>query len=106
MGRLSTFLFGAGVGAVLMYTSLTYHVLRTGNGYELVPKLTAGFSETYLDVRNFGASDWANHKTLVAAIVRADKQKILQGSSAENLTEGVKEMLQGIGHLPSRGQSG
>jgi hypothetical protein len=102
MGRLGTFVFGALIGAALMFVSLTYHVVRTASGHELVPKLTAGFSDTYVDVRNFGVSDWSNHKTLVAAIVRADKQDILQGSSAENLTDGVKEMLQGIGHLPSR----
>lgn len=102
MGRLGTFLFGIAVGASLMFVSLTYHVVRTAKGYELVPKLTAGFSETYIDVRSFGASDWANHKSLVAAIVRADKQTILQDSSAENLTEGVQEMLKGLGHVPAR----
>jgi hypothetical protein len=103
MGRLSNFFLGMVVGGVVMFVSLKYHVLRTTSGYELVPKLTAGFSETYVDVRTFGVSDWANHKSLVAAIVRADKKQILQGSSAESLTEGVHEMLQGLGHVPDRG---
>lgn len=102
MGRMSSFIFGAAVGATVMFVSLTYHVLRTSEGYELVPKLTAGFSETYVDVRKFGASDWANHKSLVAAIVAADKKTILQDSSSEHVTEGVQEMLKGLGHLPSR----
>ena len=70
-------------------------------GYELVPKITSGFADTYIDVRTFGVSDWANHKPLVAAIVRADKQEILEHSSAENLTEGVQDMLKGLGHVPA-----
>lgn len=102
MGRLSNFLMGVVVGGVVMFVALTYHVVRTTDGYELVPKLTAGFAETYVDVRNFGVSDWSNHKALVAAIVRADKQQILQGSSAESLTEGVHEMLKGLGHVPEK----
>lgn len=106
MGRFSNFLAGVAVGGVVMFVSLKYHVLRTADGYELVPKLTAGFSETYVDVRSFGVSDWANHKSLVAAIVRADKQKILQNSSAESLTEGVQEMLKGLGHVPDGGARG
>ncbi|MBL9122713.1 MAG: hypothetical protein JNG90_03715 [Planctomycetaceae bacterium] len=101
MGRFSSFLTGAAVGAGLMFGGLTYHVVRTTEGYELVPKISAGFADTYIDVRTFGVSDWANHKPLVAAIVRADKKNILEPSSAESLTEGVQDMLQGLGHVPS-----
>ncbi len=101
MGRLSSFATGVAVGAGVMFGALTFHLVRTTEGYELVPKITAGFADTYVDVRTFGVSDWANHKPLVAAIVRADKQKILAPSSAENLTEGVQDMLKGLGHVPA-----
>lgn len=101
MGRLSSFVTGTAVGAGLMFGALTYHVVRTPEGYELVPKITAGFADTYIDVRTFGVSDWANHKPLVAAIVRADKKDILEPSSAEALTDGVQDMLKGLGHVPA-----
>ena len=65
---LGTFLSGAAVGGSLVFGSLSYHFLRTEEGVQVVPKLSATFHETYIDVRNFGAGDWARHKTIVAAI--------------------------------------
>jgi hypothetical protein len=106
MGRFGNFLIGVVVGGLVTFMALKYHVVRTADGYELVPKLSAGFSETYVDVRSFGVSDWSNHKSLVAAIVAADKQEILQNSSAESLTEGVQEMLKGLGHVPEGSAKG
>jgi hypothetical protein len=84
---------GAAVGGSLVFGSLSYHFLRTQDGVEVVPKLSATFHETYIDVRNFGASDWARHKTIVAALVRAKKDSLLEESAVDTTHEGVTSLL-------------
>jgi hypothetical protein len=84
---------GAAVGGSLVFGSLSYHFLRTEEGVQLIPKLSATFHETYIDVRNFGASDWARHKSIVAAIVRAKKDEIFEDTTVDTSHEGVTSLL-------------
>jgi|HubBroStandDraft_1064217.scaffolds.fasta_scaffold424529_1 hypothetical protein len=94
---LGTFMSGAAVGGSLVFGSLSYHFLRTEEGLQMVPKLSATFHETYIDVRNFGAGDWALHKTIVAAIVRAKKDAIFEGTAVNTSHEGVTSLLKEYG---------
>jgi len=99
MKRLSGFLFGIVVGGGLVFGGQRYHVLRTEQGFELVPKLSADFSDCYVDVRKFGASDWAAHKSLAAAILSAKKEHIFQDSTADSVRERVSGLLDELTHL-------
>ena len=56
--QLSTFILGIVVGGALVFFGQRYHVLRTDRGLETVPKLSSGFNDTYVDVRQFQAADW------------------------------------------------
>ncbi len=93
MRKISSFLFGVVVGGALVFCGQRYHVVRTTSGFEFVPKLTSGFAETYVDVRNFQASDWEKHKTLAAAIVQAKKENILLNSSGEQVGQGMNSLM-------------
>jgi hypothetical protein len=97
MSRIGTFLFGVAVGAALCYGSLMYHVLRTNEGFEIVPKLTPNFSETYVDVRNYKVEDWNQHKSLVAAIVHAGKGSLLGESAVDSLRDEAQHVLDRLG---------
>ncbi|HEX4131351.1 MAG TPA: hypothetical protein VHZ24_15030 [Pirellulales bacterium] len=72
----AAFVTGSVVGGSLVFGSLSYHFLRTGDGVELIPKGSPSFAETYLDIRQFTPSDWAGHKTVAAAVVAAKKESI------------------------------
>jgi len=89
MRHLSSFILGILVGGALVFFAQRFHVLRTDKGVELVPKLSSGFSETYVDVRHFQAADWEKHKELAAAIVQAKKEYILNDSASEQTRKGV-----------------
>jgi len=89
MSRLGTLLFGIVLGAGGMYTALSFHVLRTDAGLELVPKVNMSTASTYLDVREFRAADWSEHKQVVAAIVQAKKEHLLKDSAMEQISEGI-----------------
>ena len=96
MSRLSCILLGVALGAGLVYGALNYHVLRTTEGVEFVPKLSATFSETYLDVRQFGVSDWADHQVVARAVMQAGKDELLTDSATRSLQEGVQGLIDGI----------
>ena len=100
---LGNFVSGAAVGGTLVFASLSYHFLRTQDGVEMVPKLSATFHETYIDVRNFGASDWARHKNIVAALVRAKKDSILEESAVDTTHEDVTSLLKESGNATPGG---
>jgi hypothetical protein len=96
MGRISFFLAGIMVGAVAMFTTLKYHVVRAEDGFHLVPKMQSDFSDPYVDVRNFTMSDWDNHRELAVAIVKADKGHLLQDSALGGLRQQVDHVLESL----------
>ena len=97
--NLGSFVGGVVVGGALMYGSLTHHVLRTEQGYRLVPKLQPGLAETYLDVRQFTISDWARHRGVAAAVVTAGRQEIFTQQAADTVTQGVGELIRELERL-------
>jgi hypothetical protein len=92
-----SFLCGATIGGSLVFGTLSYHVLRTNDGVQVVPKLSPDFHEAYVDVRQFTPMDWARHKTVVTAIVRAKKESIFQGAAIESLNQGVTGLVREFG---------
>jgi len=97
MSRIAVFFLGCVVGGAGVFTSLKYHVLRTDQGFQLVPKLSATFSGTYFDVRKFGLDDWTEHKTLAAAVVHAGKQDLFKDSASDSLRQGLEGVLNDLG---------
>lgn len=95
MRRWGTFLLGAVVGAAALFLALNYHIINARDGMHLVPKVDAQLAGTYVDIRNFGASDWANHREVFFALVNADRQDLL-GSAADNAIQvGIDRLLGG-----------
>ncbi|HEY5311270.1 MAG TPA: hypothetical protein VIK18_02080 [Pirellulales bacterium] len=97
-----SFLSGTALGGALVFGSLSYHFIRTNDGVQLVPKLSATFTETYLDARSFGLSDWTRHRSVVTAIVRAKKDSIFQGSAVETMGDQMTGLVQDL-HGPAGG---
>ena len=86
MKRLSGFLIGVVVGGGLVFGAQRYHVLRTEQGFEVVPKLSADFSET---------SPLAGSTSSVSAgtiCVRPDPSALKSGSVQSNASQGVGEL--------------
>ena len=89
MNRSGFFVAGLFVGVALTFVGLKYHVVRASDGVHLVPKLTADFREPYMDIREFGLSDWNNHRTLAAAIMRSNKSQIMQSNALDGISSSV-----------------
>ena len=93
MGRIGNFLMGVVVGGVLIFGAQRYHLVRAKDGFYLVPKMSATFSDAYVDVRSFTVSDWAKHKSLAAAIIQAIKENLLQDSAEDGFRDNLRNAI-------------
>ena len=96
MGRITTFLFGVIIGGAAVFGSLKYHVVRAEDGVHLVPKTSSSFEEIYVDVREFGPTDWTEHTDLAIAMVKADKEHLIGDTTANSIRQSVHNVLGGL----------
>ncbi len=96
MGRMGSFLFGVAVGAALVFGSLKYHVLRAQDGLHVVPKVTSTFEDAYVDIRQFGPADWNEHRTLVAGLIKANKEDLIGETATYSLRASLRSALDGL----------
>ncbi|MCA9100597.1 MAG: hypothetical protein R3C10_10900 [Pirellulales bacterium] len=95
MRTLRGFVLGAIVGGVVTFFAPRYHVLRTGDGVQFVPKVSSTLADTYVDVRKFGIDEWNDHKLVAAALVASGKSDVLQDAGAQGVLDGFENILLG-----------
>ncbi len=96
MSRLFYMFVGVILGGGAIYGALMYHLLRTNDGWEMVPKTSATFTDAYVDMRNFTLADWTQHRDLVAALINAKKESLLGDSPQNQVEQSVGRMLDSI----------
>ena len=90
---MRNFLLGFLLGAGLMYAAIMFHVVRANDGFHFVHKLEAGFTDIYVDIREFTVVDWNEHRSLAAALVRAEKADLFGDSTVD---ASIDEFKQGM----------
>ena len=93
MSKIGTFIFGAVVGAMLLYGAQRYHVVRSKEGIQLVPKISTSFADTYVDIREFKLSDWTKHKALAAALLQGKQDHLLSESTMDDFRDGLRSAM-------------
>lgn len=96
MNRLGSFLLGVAMGAVGVALAMHYHLVRADDGMHLVPKLSRGFQEPYVDIRDFSPADWRDHSHVAAAILRAEKGHLLSDPQLSKLRQSLDHWLDGL----------
>ncbi|MCE9605394.1 MAG: hypothetical protein K8U03_10900 [Planctomycetia bacterium] len=105
MRGFGPFLMGCIFGGVAVFASLSYHFVQTKDGVEMIPKLTPTFTETYVDCRAFGPTDWAQHKQLTAAITQANKfEKVIGGQAVHQIQDAAQGFVDQFGRAPANPQ--
>jgi len=99
MGRFMSFLTGVFVGATIMLLAIKFHYVQAEDGFHIVPKLTSSMTDTYVDIREFGPTDWAEHRMLLAALVRAEKGHVVQDQSLEGVRGTLTNALDSLRDL-------
>lgn len=96
MGKLWSFIWGIAVGGALVYGAISYHVINTQDGLNFVPKVTAGFEDTYVDIRGFGLDDWTRHRALAMALIKAGKADLMGDTASLPLRDTLEGWLKGF----------
>ncbi len=96
MRRVPVFLAGLLLGAGLMFVCLKYHVVRARDGFHWIPKSAATVGETYVDIRQFTADDWNQHRALGLAILQSDEAHLLQDAAAQSVQQAVRDAIDGF----------
>ena len=97
MNRLNSFLIGVVVGAVGLYCATTYHIVQANDGLHMVPKISSGLGDAYVDIREFDAAQWNEHKNVAVALVNADKEELLGESGVWDLRQTAHNALESLG---------
>ena len=101
MGRFTSFLTGAFVGATIMLLTLKFHFVQAEDGFHIVPKLTSSMADTYADIREYSVTDWNDHQLLLAALVRAEKGHVVKDQTLDSVGDTLNDALESL-----RGLSG
>lgn len=96
MKKVGVFFFGVMVGAVCMFLSMNYHVVRSKEGFHLIPKLAAKFEQPYVDIRAFTLDDWNRHQALALAIVKSKQNNLLTDSALDQFRQSTQSLLKKI----------
>ncbi len=97
MKRIKYLLLGIVIGGASVAGALQYHVVQTAEGLQFVPKVDSTLTDTYVDIRSFGVDDWNEHRPLVDALIKADRQDILKGAAVDGIRQGVDNLLDRLG---------
>jgi hypothetical protein len=96
MGKLTSFLTGAFVGATIMVLAMKFHFVQANDGFHMVPKLTSSMSDTYADIREYSVAEWNEHRLLLAALVRAEKSHVVQDKTLSGVGEKFGNALESL----------
>lgn len=99
MGRLTSFLTGAFVGATIMLLVTKFHFVRADDGFHMVPRVTSSMTDTYADIREYSVADWNEHQLLLAALVRAEKSHVVKDKTLDHVGEKFGIAIQSLRDL-------
>jgi len=92
MSKAKPLLFGAVLGASALYVALQYHVVRSHDGFQMVPRTPQqSVGLAYVDVRSYTASQWTDRPELARALMAHGASDLISESVANTLAESVAE---------------
>jgi hypothetical protein len=89
MHRITWFVGGfiAGIAALLVVQQ--NHIVRADEGFHLVPRVSAGYDDIYVDIREFGFDDWNDHQGLSMALVKSEKEDLLKDAAVNSVHDSI-----------------
>jgi hypothetical protein len=93
MRRLMSFLSGVLAGGVLIYLAMNLHLIRARDGFHCIAKAHPQLAATYVDIRQFGVQDWAQHPEVAAALINSNRRDLMEGAVDQTLGNGLDRIL-------------
>ncbi|MCA9063332.1 MAG: hypothetical protein KDA96_09745 [Planctomycetaceae bacterium] len=90
MAKFKPFVFGTLLGSAVMFLALQYHVVRSHDGLQLVPRTPQhSLGLAYADVRQWTPAQWTDRPELARALVAHGSSDLISQSVADSLTDAV-----------------
>lgn len=74
---MRNFMLGFVAGAATLYGSMSFHIIQAKDGFHLIRKTSLTFTDTYVDIRTYGVSDWREHTGLAEALTKSDRPTLM-----------------------------
>lgn len=97
MNRLTVFFLGVIVGAVGLYVSENFYVVRSDESFHLIPKIAAKLEIPYRDIRSYTMEDWKSNPSLAIAIVKSKRQDLMVQSGLNDMQGQLEGLIRSIG---------
>ena len=97
MNRITVFVLGVLVGALGLYVTENFYIVRSEQSFHLVPKVASKLELPYRDIRNYSAEDWRNNPSLAIALMKAQKQDLLIDSGLDEVRNQLDGLLRTLG---------
>jgi len=94
VSRTKPFLIGLMLGAGLSFVALRYHVVRSAEGFLLVPRTDQPpVRSAYADIREWGTAMWKQYPEVAAALVADGQGKLVADSMTDDLLGQVESSV-------------
>jgi hypothetical protein len=94
MRRFTALISGVLIGGVLVYAGFNYHLVRAHDGFLVVSRTQVALEDAYVDIRNWGITDWRKHPTLTRNMLKSGHAERVKAAVQDGL---VKDALNGLG---------
>lgn len=92
MKKFKPFLIGAVAGSLVMFVSLQFHLIRSEDGFRLVPRTPQpSLGLFFVDLRGWTPEDYADRPELARALVAHGDTDLVASSVSDRLLDGVSE---------------
>lgn len=89
VGTVVVLLIGAGV----MYWLLGHHIVETADKKLIVPKSEMTLTDTYVDIRKWGADDFKEHAELTKDLISSGHQDVVVQSAGDKVLGAIKDAI-------------
>ena len=98
MNRITIFLLGVVVGALGLYITENYYIVRSEKSFHLIPKVASKLELPYRDIRNYTAEDWSNDPALAMALVKSQKKELVVDTNLDEIQNKLEGFLRSLGN--------
>jgi hypothetical protein len=91
--RISVFIIQFSLGAAAMFAAFSYHVVRSDDGFLLVPRHQAGIDRAYVDIRKWTVGDWVANRDVAQALIDHGRTDLIKPLNPGQVLEDVLRQL-------------
>ncbi len=98
MSRTTSFVLGIVVGAVGLYVTENYYVVRSAESFHLIPKVSSKLEMPYRDIRNYTVEDWHEDPSLAVSLMRTKNDKLVLDTGLDAVETQLEDFVRSLGN--------